>query len=154
MTSRSMRQSRDNCWICCKDLSNINCTVQANLINNKKTWRDFYAKKPYKFYFPKENKSTCFECFKTLSSWKASKSKIQFIRNREIRGAKPELEFPIPVKYDKCVICKQNTPYEITTSIYQRQHFISGIGQFCPCCYMATANTGIVMREFYHDYLF
>ena len=52
------------------------------------------------------------------------------------------------------IICKQKTPYEITTSIYQRQHFLSGIGQFCGPCYMATTNTGIVMREFYEDYLF
>ena len=152
MSSRS--RPHEKCWICCKDLSNINCVVQANLINNKKTWREHWEKTPYKFFFPKENKSTCLDCFKTYSAWKSSKNKLQFIRNREIRGGKPKLEFPVPVKYDKCIICKQKTPYEITTSIYQRQHFLSGIGQFCGPCYMATTNTGMVMREFYEDYLF
>jgi len=152
MSSRS--RPHEKCWICCKDLSNITCVVQANLINNKKTWREHWEKKPYKFYFPKENQSTCLDCFKTYSAWKSSKNKLQFIRNREIRGGKPKLEFPVPVKYDKCIICKQKTPYEITTSIYQRQHFLSGIGQFCGSCYMATTNTGMVMREFYEDYLF
>tara|TARA_B100001778_G_C18568323_1_gene621235 strand:+ start:351 stop:809 length:459 start_codon:yes stop_codon:yes gene_type:complete len=152
MSSRS--RPHDKCWICCKDLSNITSVVQANLINNKKTWREDWEKRPYKFFFPEENKSTCLDCFKTYSAWKSSKNKLQFIRNRQIKGNKPLLKFPVPVKYDKCIICKQKTEYEITTSIYQRQHFLSGIGQFCGPCYMATANTGIVMREFYEDYLF
>ena len=97
----------DKCWICCKDLSNITCVVQANVI-----------------------------------------------KNRKIKGNKPLMNFPVPVKYDKCIICKQKTEYEITTSIYHRKHFLSGIGQFCTPCYMATTNTGMVMREFYEDYLF
>ena len=40
----------EKCWICCKDLSNITSTVQANLINNIKTWREEWEKKPYKFF--------------------------------------------------------------------------------------------------------
>ena len=144
----------DKCWICCKDISNITCVVQANLINNKKTCRDCWEKTPYKFYFPKENQTTCLDCFKTFSAWKNSKNKMEFIRNRKIKGNKPLMNFPVPVKYDKCIICKQKTEYEITTSIYHRKHFLSGIGQFCTPCYMATTNTGMVMREFYEDYLF
>ena len=44
----------NKCWICCKDLSKITSTAQADLINNKKTWRKYWETKPYKFFFYKK----------------------------------------------------------------------------------------------------
>lgn len=144
----------DRCNICCKDLSYIVGAVQADLINDVKNWRTYWENKDYKFYFPEDHKTMCCSCFKAWSSWKIHKKKHKYLIERETTGKKPKLEFPIPTEYDNCVICKQQTEYETTRSKYNRKHYLSGMGQFCPSCYMATANTGIVMREFYQDYLF
>ena len=143
----------NKCWICCKDLSEIMSTVQADLINNKKTWRKYWETKPYKFFFPIKNKTTCLECFREWSSWEDYEKKFKHIQNREISSLKPKLKFPIRVKYDKCVICKTKTEYTISTSIFKRQHYLSGLGQFCPSCYMATTNTSTVTTQFYEHYL-
>ena len=142
------------CWICCKDLSTITVTVQADLVNNTETWRDYWEQTPRNFYFPDRNKTTCLECFKNLSSWKCFTKKILHIKNREITGKKPTLRFPVPVLYDRCVICKSMTEYTINTSIFKRSNYLTGMGQFCPSCYVATTNTGMVLREFHQDYLF
>ena len=143
----------DKCWICCKDLSKITATVQADLINNKKTWRKYWETKPYKFFFPIINKTTCLECFKSWSSWEDYDKKFKYIQNRKISSLKPKLKFPISVRYDKCAICKTQTEYTIETSIFKRRHYLSGLGQFCPSCYMATANTSTVTTQFYEHYL-
>ena len=145
---------KSRCWICCKDLSSITTTVQANLINNTETWRDYWEKKEHIFFFPTINKSTCLSCFKNYTSWIEHPKKLFTIRNREITSIKPKLVFPIKVKYDKCAICKTETEYPIHTSIFKRQYYLSGLGQFCCSCYMATTNTSMVMREWHQDYLF
>lgn len=143
----------EKCWICCKDLSNITSTVQANLINNIKTWRAEWEEKPYKFFFPEKNRTTCLECFKNWSSWDDYEEKFKYIKDREINTHQLRLKFPIRVKYDKCVICRMETEYEINASIFQRQNYLSGLGQFCVSCYMATTNTSTVMTQFYEHYL-
>lgn len=148
------RERGNNCWVCKRDLSKNMCTIQANLIANTEQWREEFDNSKYKFYFPEENQTTCNDCFKNLSAWKSTTGQINYIRKRALTGSPPKLKFPVAVEYDKCTICKQDTEYSTNTSIYSRKHYITGIGQFCPSCYMATANTGIVMREFYNDYLF
>jgi len=36
---------------------------------------------------------------------------------------------------EKCVSCKKETPYTITTHIDQRKNYVEGAGQLCPGCY-------------------
>ena len=93
------------------------------------------------------------ECFKEWSAWEDYEKKFKHIQNREISSLKPKLKFPIRVKYDKCVICKSETEYTINTSIFKRQFYLSGMGQFCASCYMATTNNSTVLTEFYEHYL-
>ena len=38
-------------------------------------------------------------------------------------------------KKDKCIHCKKETEYTITTHIDQRKNYIEGAGQLCPGCY-------------------
>jgi len=36
---------------------------------------------------------------------------------------------------DKCVVCKKETPYEVSTSIFERFHYVEGAGQLCKECW-------------------
>ena len=36
---------------------------------------------------------------------------------------------------DKCILCGEETEYDITTNIYYRNHYIQGAGQLCKLCY-------------------
>jgi hypothetical protein len=36
---------------------------------------------------------------------------------------------------EKCVICKSETPYDITTHIDERIGYVEGVGQLCRRCY-------------------
>ena len=144
----------DKCFICSIDLSNINLTVDANHINNIETWREYFEKNPYKFYFAKVNASTCVECFKTLSSWKIFPNKIKFLRDRQLTGVKPKLKFPLPVELEKCVSCKKRTPYSVHTSVYFRDFYITGMGQYCEECFNKVTQDRLIMRESYLNYLF
>ena len=135
-------------------MKKINSCVQANLINNTITWGNHYDKHEYKFYFPEENLMACLYCFKDYTAWKEKTNKYIYIKNREITSEKPKLKFPLEVKYDKCVICKTDTFYPVHLPIHRRKNYLSGFGQFCPSCYIATTNTSTVMTEFYENYLF
>ena len=141
------------CGICKKDMSNITVSVQANLINNEKTWREYWEKKDHKFYFPEKDLTTCVDCFKILSSWEIYPNKARYVMNRQIFGKKPKLKFPIPVVYDKCVYCDKETEYSINDSIYSREHYISGLGQYCLDCYNKVTQDRTVITEFYENYL-
>jgi len=37
---------------------------------------------------------------------------------------------------DKCVLCGKDTPYETTTPVGMRRHYIEGSGQLCEPCYV------------------
>jgi uncharacterized protein YlaI len=36
---------------------------------------------------------------------------------------------------DKCVLCGKETPYDKTTHIDYRLHYVEGAGQLCEDCY-------------------
>lgn len=40
-------------------------------------------------------------------------------------------------KYDKCVKCGNSTKYSEGTPAEKRLHYVEGLGQFCPDCYVA-----------------
>ena len=41
---------------------------------------------------------------------------------------------------ESCIICKQNTDVYKTQPVSTRNFYVSGVGQMCGCCYMATYN--------------
>ena len=45
---------------------------------------------------------------------------------------------------EKCIMCKQNTPYHLKTHINHRQHYVEGCGQLCSPCYYACYNVSTV----------
>jgi hypothetical protein len=42
---------------------------------------------------------------------------------------------------DKCVVCGSDTPYDKTTHVDFRQHYIKGSGQLCSKCHKEVYNT-------------
>jgi len=54
---------------------------------------------------------------------------------------------------EKCVICKQETPYRLKTHIDHRQNYVEGCGQLCSPCYYACYNVSTV-DTFQEDIIF
>lgn len=143
-----------SCNICKKDIRNILLTFDSNYVNTTITWREKYETNEYKYYFPEKKIMTCSKCFKSLTAWDNKKDKFKFLKNREINGKKPRLKFPIYVEADKCVSCKKDTCYEKNKSIHCRDNYISGVGQFCPECYLNTTKDRYTINHMYENYLF
>ena len=53
--------------------------------SNIKTWRAEWEEKPYKFFFPEKNRTTCLECFKNWSSWDDYEEKFSIITGSKRR---------------------------------------------------------------------
>lgn len=146
----------NKCDVCSKDLTDILITVDAKRICFEDLWDEQFNNNKYKFYFSEENYTTCLNCFKDLSIWKnnsfSAKNKINFLRNRTL-GIKNKTIFPIKLKYDKCYKCKKKTEYPTTKSIYSRECYIEGLGQFCKKCYHEITNDRIIIKQFNLEYL-
>ena len=143
----------NRCYICMKDLKDINISVDAHLVNNQVTWRDHYENNEHKYYFAKRNITTCKCCFKKLTGWDNKKNKISFLKDRQLKGIKPKLKFPIIVKVDKCAMCETDTQYQKNDTIYNRDNYISGIGQLCQECYFSVTRDRMTFSHMYENYL-
>tara|TARA_B100001123_G_C14312904_1_gene632132 strand:+ start:32 stop:211 length:180 start_codon:yes stop_codon:yes gene_type:complete len=42
---------------------------------------------------------------------------------------------------DKCVVCKEDTPYEKETHVHKRYCYVEGAGQLCETCWDEIYNT-------------
>ena len=74
------------------------------------------------------------------------------LKNRQITGKAFQLEMSPYPQIDKCVMCKQDTPYVDSDPINIRQYYLNSIGQCCSCCYMGMHNTSTSGdEEFYED---
>ena len=47
---------------------------------------------------------------------------------------------------EKCVICKSETPYDITTHINERIGYVEGVGQLCIDCYSFEDDGGAYVK--------
>ena len=84
-----------------------------------------------------------------MSIWKHNsfnaKNKITFLRNRTI--------FPLKLEYEQCYKCKMKTEYPTTKSVYSRECYIEGFGQYRKKCYHEITNDRIIIKQFNLEYL-
>jgi len=67
----------------------------------------------------------------------------------------PQDAYPNPNRYEKCIVCKQDTIYKRHSGIYSRQSYIKDLGQLCRSCYIATTNisTSCNIDDMYEYYI-
>ena len=75
---------REQCFICTKNLSNINSILDAQHV--KYSWRPHFEENKYILFFSKQNLYTCIPCGKQFFMWNLSKNKLNLLENRTING--------------------------------------------------------------------
>jgi hypothetical protein len=137
---------REQCFICTKNLSNINSILDAQHV--KYSWRPHFEENKYILYFSKQNLYTCIPCGKQFFMWNLSKNKLNLLKNRTINGKQMNLP-KLPCKLiEHCIMCKQETPYLDSDPLHLRQFYLKSMGQCCSSCYVAIHNTSTTCDDF------
>ena len=130
---------RDKCFICQKDLSKITTTLDAKHV--MRWWSSYFDQNEYILYFSNTNISTCVPCGKQYFKWVLSRNKTNLINTRQLRGTNLKLSKLPCNQMARCTMCKQATPYKVTSPLESRKYYLASIGQCCANCFMGIHNT-------------
>ena len=127
----------NRCYLCNKLFNKNMYILDSNLYFYDDYWNERFDNKNYCFSF--NNHKMCIKCG-FIFSFNYDINKFYKINKRTFLNKKIKIKFPLDKKnrknkYDKCVICNNNTEYLIKDNINNRCNYIIGLGQTCNSCF-------------------
>ena len=125
---------REQCFICTKNLSNINSILDAQYV--KYSWRPHFEENKYILYFSKQNLYTCIPCGKQFFMWNLSKNKFNLIKNTEKRFQNLNSLFVTKFETQALGILEEyNIKYIILTPKAKAKYDIKKLGYYSGKCF-------------------
>lgn len=138
------------CHICCKELI-VKYILDSTCVQH--CWRPHFDNKKYVMQFKNNDFFTCIPCGKKLAMWNytSNTKRINMLKRRECFGKQMRLDLAPYPEIEKCILCRQDTPYYDSDDIAIRHFYLKEIGQCCASCYKAAMNCATSSDDDYYD---